>query len=110
MPAKFKNREQVIVIVRIGNDLEDERRISNATQGGGGEERAVEAVADPFVQYTQWTAVEMIGAVRDRVEKSLDFNGTIQTVEQVKFCGGELGFEKFQGVFHNFGNTMDCCF
>jgi hypothetical protein len=107
MSAEFEDRQQVIVIVRVGNDLKDERWIPDAAQGGGGKERAVEAVADPFAQYAQWTAVEMINAVRNCVEKSLDFNGTIQTVEQVKFCGGELGLEKFQGVFHSFGRTMD---
>jgi hypothetical protein len=102
--AKFVDREQVIVIVRVGDDLQDERRVSDAAQGHGGEEGAVEAVADPLAQHTQRTAVEVVRAVGNGVEKSLDFYRTVQAVEQIEFGGGEFGFEGAQCVVHENSN------
>jgi hypothetical protein len=76
--------QQVVVIAVIRDELQDLRRVAQVPQRHGGKERPVEAVGLSFAQYAQGTAVEMVLAVRDAVQKGLDPGGAIQT-SQVAF-------------------------
>lgn len=70
-----------VVVVADRAEVDDERRMPEATEGGRGQERAVEAVRLAIPQDAARAAVDGLVAVGQRVEQPLDRDGPVEGVE-----------------------------
>ncbi len=64
-----------VVVVALGLHVQDQGPVAQAAQGGGGEERAIDAVGLALHGHARRAAVERVVAVFDGVEEVLDLAG-----------------------------------
>jgi hypothetical protein len=68
----LEEREKMVVIIIVRNDVRDQWRVADLSQHRSSEQSAVEAMTFPVTQDSEWAPVPLFLAVFDGVEKSLD--------------------------------------
>jgi hypothetical protein len=68
----FEERQQVVVVPAVGQHLQNQGRISQTAEEGGGQQGSVIAVGHPLAKHPQGAAVSPFGGVREFVQKGLD--------------------------------------
>ena len=77
MPAHFEDGEDVVgVVVRF--EVEEQRRKTEDTESGRGEDRAFQAVRGAFAQYDARRPRGRREVIRHLVEEALDTDGSFQ--------------------------------
>jgi phosphoribosylformimino-5-aminoimidazole carboxamide ribonucleotide (ProFAR) isomerase len=84
-----------VVVVIVGAQVQDARRVAQPPQQQGAQQAAVQAVAFALAQHAQWTAVELIATIGDIVQKCLDLGGGIERLKRLALTGSQQGKEVF---------------
>lgn len=77
--------DDVVIVVRRGLEVEDERPLAVVLERRSGEERAIETVGDAIAEHAAWGAVSVIEADCDGVEEILNRRGRSQPLEDRAF-------------------------
>lgn len=95
----FVERQHVVVVAVGGEHVNDERRMAEPAQGGGGEGGAVEAVTDAVAQDPERATINVFGTVSQRIEEGLNFGRAGEAGEELTLGFGEQVVKGF-GFWH----------
>ena len=97
MSACFIDGEYVVIVVFIGDQVNNERLMADASQHGGGENGSVEAMTLAILQDTQRTPIPHLFTVLHAVQKFLDSGGRSKGCDTPRVASRHQVVENIKG-------------
>jgi hypothetical protein len=81
----LEKHQDMIIVALVRDEFQDQGWSPAAADCHGCEQSPIEAMCLSFPQDSQWAAIEIILAVWNAIQKVLDFNWAVQTVQYLPF-------------------------